>query len=49
MTVIVEKRFAVKHAVLPGRDHGAGLQLGRIEDRFNGSFDDGRAELREQF
>src|SRR4029077_10237749 len=49
MAVLVEKRLAVKDAVLPGRDHRAGLLLGRIEDRFNGGCDDGRAELREQF
>ena len=49
MAVIVEKRLAKEHAVLPGRDHRAGLLLGRIEDRLDGGFDDRRAELAEQF
>ena len=49
MAVIVEKRLAVKHAVLPGRDHGAGLLLGRIENGLDRGFDDRRAELGEQF
>ena len=48
MAVIVEKRFAMEDAVLPGRDHGAGLRFRRIEDRLDGGFDDRRAELPEQ-
>ena len=39
MAVIVEKRLAVKHAVLPGRDHRAGLLLGRIEDGLHRGLD----------
>ena len=49
MAVIVEKRLAVKHAVLPGRDHGAGLLLGRVENGLDRGFDHRRAELAEQF
>ena len=48
MAVIVEKRLAVEHAVLPGRDDGAGLLLGRVEDRLDRGFDHRRAELGEQ-
>ena len=49
MAVIVEKRLAVEDAVLPGRDHGAGLRFGCIQDRFDRGFDDRRAEFAEQF
>ncbi len=49
MAVIVEKGLAKEHAVLPGRDHRAGLLLRRIEDRLDGGFDNRRAELAEQF
>ena len=47
VAVIVEKRLAVENAVLPGRDHRAGLRFGRIEDRLDGGFDYRRAELPE--
>lgn len=48
MAVVVEKRLAVKYAVFPGRDHGAGLLLGRIQNGFDRGFDDRRAEFAEQ-
>ncbi len=48
MAVIVEERFAVEHAVLPGRDHGAGLLLGGIEDRLDRGLDHLAAEFAEQ-
>ena len=48
MAVIVEKRLAMKDAVLPGRDHGPRLLLRRIEDRLDRRFDHRRAELRKQ-
>ena len=48
MAVVVQKRLAVKHAVLPGRDHGAGLLLGGIENCLDRGFDDRRAEFAEQ-
>ena len=48
MAVIVEKRLAVEHAVLPGRDDSAGLLLRRVEDRLDGGFDHRRAEFGKQ-
>ncbi len=38
----------MEHAVLPGRDHGAGLLLGGIENGLDRSFHDGRAEFGKQ-
>ena len=49
MAVIVEKRLAVEDAVLPGRDHGAGLLLGGIQNGFDRSFNRRRAEFGKQF
>jgi hypothetical protein len=49
MAVIIEKGLAEEHAVLPGRDHRSGLLLGRVEDGFDRSFYNWRAELAEQF
>jgi len=48
VAVIVEQRFTVEHAVLPGRHHGAGLLLGGIENGLDRGFDGLRAELAEQ-
>ena len=45
MAVVVEERLAVKHAVFPGRDHGAGLQLGGIENCLDRGLDGLRAEF----
>ena len=45
MAVIIEEGFAKKHAVLPGRDNGAGLLLGGIENGFDRGRHDGRAEF----
>ena len=47
MAVIVEERFAVEHAVLPGRDHGAGLLLGRVQNRLHRGLDHLAAEFGE--
>ena len=48
MTVVVEERLAVEHAVLPGRNHRAGLLLGGIEDGLDRGLDNRRAEFRKQ-
>ena len=39
----------MEDAVFPGRNHGAGLLLRRIEDRLDRRFDDRRAKFTEQF
>ena len=39
----------MENAVLPGRDHGAGLLFGRVQNGLDGGFDDRRTELAEQF
>ena len=48
MAVVVEQGLAVKGAVLPGGDDGAGLLLGGIEDVFDGLGDGRRIEFGEQ-
>ena len=49
MPVIVEKGLAMEYAVLPGRNYGARLLLGGIENGLDRSFHDRRAELGQQF
>ena len=48
MAVIIEEGLAVEHAVLPCRDHGARLLLGRVQDGLDCSFNDRRTEFAEQ-
>ena len=48
VAVIVEQRLAAIDAVLPGRDHGAGLALGAVEDRLDGGMGGRPAELLRQ-
>ena len=45
VTVIVEKSFAMKHAVLPGRDHRARLGFGGVQNRFDRGLNHRRAEF----
>ena len=48
MTVIIEERLAVEHAVFPCRNHRPRLRFSGVKDRLDRRLDNRRAEFRKQ-